>query len=201
MFTGIVRYCGIISALSGRASDVAKGLIITVSVSEGFSPLLVGGSIACNGICLTVTSFESNLFYVDISPETLSCTSANQWQVGTPLNLEPALRLGDAMDGHLVSGHVDAVVQIVNIHSFLKFTEVSFLMNEKIKKYIAPKGSVTIDGVSLTVNSVSDNIFTVMIVPHTWENTIFSYYRPGTWVNIEVDLIARYLARFLEVKP
>ncbi|MFN5609197.1 MAG: riboflavin synthase [Holosporales bacterium] len=200
MFTGIVRYCGTITGLSSYSPAAAEGQTMVIAVPVGFPKLPLGSSVSCNGMCLTINHCEDDVFSVDVSPESLRCTAAHQWRVGTPLNLEPALRVGEALDGHFVTGHVDATLQIKNVRSFIKFTEVDFSMNDKVKKYIAPKGSVTIDGVSLTVNSVSDDLFTVMIIPHTWKNTIFAHYQLGTLVNIEVDIVARYLARLLEVQ-
>ena len=167
---------------------------ITISTA-GMSPgdLKTGDSIAVNGVCLTIKDINGDRFNVDVSAETLSCTTFNQLNPGSKVNLEKALRLSDRLHGHLVSGHVDAVGVIIERSSEVRSERFRIEYPESVQRYLSKKGSVCIDGVSLTINDKQDNSFVVNIIPHTMQNTIFTGYQPGTEVNIEVDIIARYL--------
>lgn len=194
MFTGIVQGVGRIRSVEPHGGDV------TMWIETGDVPLAgvdIGGSIAVNGCCLTAIEFEPNAFKADLSRETLSLTTAGQWQPGTAVNLEKALTAGQALGGHYVTGHVDGVGQVVGRHDDARSVRVEFEVPAELARYIARKGSVTVDGVSLTVNGASGTRFDVNLVPHTLEVTILGGYRPGSRVNLEVDIIARYLERLV----
>jgi riboflavin synthase len=194
MFTGIVQGVGRIRSVEPRGGDV------TMWIETGDVPLAgveIGGSIAVNGCCLTAIEIEAHAFKADLSRETLSLTTAGQWQPGTAVNLEKALTAGQSLGGHYVTGHVDGVGQVVGRHDDARSVRVEFEVPAELARYIARKGSVTVDGVSLTVNGASGTRFDVNLVPHTLEVTILGGYRPGSRVNIEVDIIARYLERLV----
>ena len=194
MFTGIVQGVGRVRAVESRGGDV------TMWIETARVPLAgveIGGSIAVNGCCLTAVQLEGNAFKADLSRETLSLTTASQWQPGTAVNLEKALTAGQALGGHYVTGHVDGVGQVVSRHDDARSVRVEFEVPAELARYIARKGSVCVDGVSLTVNGVAGPRFDVNLVPHTLEMTILGGYRPGTRVNLEVDIIARYLERLV----
>lgn len=194
MFTGIVQGVGRIRSVEPHGGDV------TMWIETGDVPLAgvdIGGSIAVNGCCLTAIEFEPNAVKADLSRETLSLTTAGQWQPGTAVNLEKALTAGQALGGHYVTGHVDGVGQVVGRHDDARSVRVEFEVPAELARYIARKGSVTVDGVSLTVNGASGTRFDVNLVPHTLEVTILGGYRPGSRVNLEVDIIARYLERLV----
>ncbi len=197
MFTGIVQALGSIDSIDQKAGDIYLGINtgnLDLSASDP------GDSIAVNGVCLTVVSYANGKFFADVSTETLNKTSLGDLKQGGPVNLEKALTLNTALGGHLVSGHVDGLASVVDLHEDARSIRYSFELAAELQHYIATKGSVTIDGTSLTVNRVEGNRFDVNIVPHTRENTIFQYYRPGSKVNIEVDIIARYLERLINGK-
>jgi riboflavin synthase len=198
MFTGLIKTIGTI-----RRVDQRGDCMVTIAMREPFA-IEVGDSIACHGICLTATKVADNEFKVALSAETLSRSNAGAWAVGTPVNLEPSLRVGDSLGGHFVSGHVDALATAIRSEKSGDSTIWEFEVPATLAKFIAPKGSITIDGVSLTVNQVnryeSKTTFTVNIIPHTAQITGFANMREGTKVNIEVDMLARYVARMLEVK-
>lgn len=198
MFTGIVTGIGEIISLNRN-----HGMQITIQTASLPEKPLLGQSIACSGICLTVvegnidTSLHKTSFVVDLSPETITRTTAQYWQVGTLVNLEKALCVGDELGGHWVTGHVDQMLRITHISATENAYKVCFAIEPALSKFIAPKGSVTIDGVSLTVNEVTDTELSVMIIPYTWQHTLFCHYQVGTQVNFEIDTIARYLARLI----
>lgn len=199
MFTGIVTHVGSVVANSQR-NDVRR---LGIACSMDREDLVVGGSIACNGICLTVASFDGadgsdTVFEVDAAPETLSVTTAASWDVGDRLNLERPLKVGDELSGHMVSGHVDAVAEIVGREDLGETTRFTFEMPGKVAPFIAPKGSVALDGTSLTVNGVSDNRFDCLLIPHTLQVTTWNKRKVGDKVNLEVDLVARYVGRLAE---
>jgi riboflavin synthase len=202
MFTGIVQAIGTVSSIEPAGGDVR----LTIAAAEGyFSGAALGDSISVNGCCLTVTQFVDAAFVADVSRETLSLTTLGSWIIGTRVNLEKALRAGDALGGHYVSGHVDGVATVTAITSDARSRRVEFAVPAGLARYIARKGSVTIDGVSLTVNGVSDlrsaqagARFDVNLVPHTLDVTILGGYAAGTRVNFEVDVIARYLERMMD---
>lgn len=191
MFTGIITGLGQISGIRQQE----KGLRATIAC-DGFAleDVAIGDSIACNGACLTVVAKTTASFSVDISQESLNCTTGLN-QIGAEINLEKALRLSDRLGGHLVSGHVDGVGEVVAFAPVGESWELRIRLPQELEKFVASKGSITIDGVSLTVNSIERQIFSINIIPHTFTSTSFKRLAPGVHVNIEVDLIARYLAQ------
>ena len=202
MFTGIVREIGQVRSIS-HSGDTK----IRIGCARPVETIEIGASIACNGVCLTVvttgTDDDGGWFEVDASAETRSKTTIGEWIDGTLVNLEPALRLGDELGGHIVSGHVDGVAEIVMIKPDGDSHRVTFAAPKALAGYIAPKGSVTLDGISLTVNGVADNdeavTFDVNIIPHTWTVTNLRDAANGTKVNVEIDVLARYVKRLAEV--
>ena len=194
MFTGIVRALGKIAASEARDGDLR--LVVDCGDLD-LSAAEIGDSIAVNGACLTAVQLDGSSFTADVSLETLDKTCLGDLEVGSPVNLEPALRVGDALGGHLVSGHVDGVGTLLEMQPDARSIRYRFEIDPALERYIAAKGSVTVDGTSLTVNRVDGNRFDVNIVPHTQQQTVFRYYQPGSRVNIEVDIIARYLERLL----
>jgi len=196
MFTGIITDLG-------RVRRLSRGDLLDLTIATAFdtSTIPLGASIACSGACLTVVAIEPGAFTVQTSAETLTCTTLGQWQEGTPVNLEKSLRLGDEVGGHLVLGHVDGLAQIAERRSEAGSVRFVFEAPEGLAPFIAPKGSVALDGVSLTVNEVSGNRFGVNIIPHTLSCTNFRQAHPGQQMNLEIDLIARYVARLLRQTP
>ncbi|WP_371188563.1 riboflavin synthase [Thalassotalea maritima] len=194
MFTGIIEAVGTIGAIDINAS----GARITVNVGKlDMSDVKLGDSIATNGICLTVVDFDQHSYSADVSVETLTRTGFAHYKVGQKVNLEKAMLPTTRFGGHIVSGHVDGVAQIKQIKQVGNAVEYWLEIPSELRQYIAEKGSVTIDGTSLTVNSLSDGQFRLTIVPHTTQETIISGYQVGTMVNLEVDVMARYLERLL----
>lgn len=194
MFTGIIQSVGTVKRLSSKGGDVA------LSISTGtlkMSNVSLGDSIAVNGVCLTAVELGDDYFVADVSRETLSLTSLGDLTVGSSVNLEKALTLQDHLGGHLVSGHVDGLGVVVSRRHDGRSEWFKIKAPEVLAKYIAAKGSITIDGVSLTVNRVDGCEFEINIVPHTLQETIIGNYQPGTQINLEVDLLARYLERLL----
>ena len=194
MFTGIIKAKGTITAAKSKGGDV----LMTVR-SEGlpWSELEPGESISVNGVCLTAVDLHDDGFDTDISVETLDVTGLGDLDVGSHVNLEPAISLGERLGGHLVSGHVDCTGKVVSREQDARSIRLAIEIPEDYARYVAKKGSVCIDGVSLTINEVSGNRFEVNIIPHTTEVTIIGDYAVGTVVNIEVDLLARYIERLL----
>ncbi len=198
MFTGIIKNTGIIELIEKKAN---LDILLVVKSDLDSSKIELGASIAHNGVCLTVIAKKDNLLSYEISKETVNCTTVANWQKGDLLNIETSLKLGDELGGHLILGHVDCITKVASIKAIEGSKTVSFFLPDKIAKFIATKGSVTIDGVSLTVNEVDDNskLFNVNIVPHSFSHTIFKNYTNSTEVNIEVDVIARYINRSVEI--
>ena len=194
MFTGIVQSTGIVAAVEEQGGD-ARLTIDTGTIDLSGSGL--GDSIAVNGVCLTAIDLGGGGFSADVSTETLSVTTIGTLETGSAVNLEPALTMAQPLGGHLVSGHVDGISQLQSLHGDARSTRMEFSIPDGLARYIAVKGSVCVDGVSLTVNEVFDDRFCVNIVPHTLEQTIMGHYIEGVRVNIEVDLIARYLERLM----
>jgi riboflavin synthase len=195
MFTGIIQGVGSVRSIEPRGGDV------TVVFDTGdvlLDDVEIGGSIAVNGVCLTAIRRESRMFAADVSRETLSRTTLGDWAPGSRVNLEKALQAGQSLGGHYVTGHVDGVGEVISRHDDARSVRVEFEVPQELARYIARKGSVCVDGVSLTVNGVSANRFDVNLVPHTLAMTILDGYRPGSRVNLEVDIIARYVERMLE---
>ncbi len=195
MFTGIIQSVGRIAAIEGGGQD------IRLRIETGKLPLdsvALGDSIATSGVCLTVTELPGDGYWADVSPETLSLTTLGQKSVGDAVNLEPSLTLNTPLGGHLVSGHVDGVGRIDSIVEDARFWRVSVEAPANLARYIAVKGSICVDGTSLTVNQVTGPRFELTIIPQTWEETVFSEYAVGSAVNLEVDVIARYLERLMQ---
>jgi riboflavin synthase len=197
MFTGIVTDIGEITALTPTAQGQLHRLRITCAYDH--TTIADGASIACNGVCLTVvasgTSGGKTWFDVDAAAETLGMTTAKHWKAGTKLNLERALKIGDELGGHIVAGHADGVAGIVQRDDLPDMARFELKTTRELARFIAAKGSVTLDGVSLTVNTVHDVLFSVLIIPHTLTVTTLGGWRAGSEVNLEVDLMARYIAR------
>ncbi len=194
MFTGIIRATGTIAAIDRMGGDVRLSVR---SNGLPFSSYALGESIAVNGACLTATALRDDGFDTDVSTETLSVTSLCKLVVGSTVNLEPSLSLGDRLGGHLVSGHVDCVGTVTNVSKDARSIRLRIEIATEFARYVAKKGSVCVDGVSLTINAVSANTFDLNIIPHTAETTIIGSYSTGTIVNIEVDMLARYVERLL----
>lgn len=193
MFTGLVSARGTIREIRQEGDTV-----MVIAPDDAAFPLSMGASIACNGICLTVVRIENGTFTVQLSAETLRVTTAGAWQTGDLLNLEPSLSVGDKLGGHFVSGHVDGLASVASITPSGDSHVWEFAAPASLMKFIAPKGSVTLDGVSLTVNAVEGERFRVNIIPHTAQVTSFGSHRVGSAINLEVDLLARYVARLQE---
>lgn len=192
MFTGIVQAMGSVRALHPKGGDVE--LVIDADALD-LSAAAIGDSIAVSGACLTVTRLEAGAFAADVSRETLDRTTLGALRAGSRVNLEPALRAGQALGGHYVTGHVDGRARVVAIAEDARSWRVSFEVPAALARYIASKGSATIDGVSLTINEVEGRRFGVNLIPHTREVTTLGELAPGAMVNLEVDIIARYVER------
>lgn len=193
MFTGIVTDVGELRAVEERAD---RRLVIATAYATDSIPM--GGSISCSGVCLTVVDKGGDWFAVDVSRETLACTTLGGWEIGAPVNLERSLRVGDELGGHIVTGHVDGVGRILDIRHVDGSREVDVRLPDALAPLVAQKGSIALDGVSLTVNRVTDPpaaIVTVNMIPHTLEQTRFRQAQAGEPVNIEIDIMARYLDR------
>jgi len=197
MFTGIVEAQGRLQTIETIGGDRRMTIATDGSYLDGVQ---LGDSVAVNGICLTAVALPPQAFVADVSVETLDATTAAAWQEGRPVNLERALTTAKPLGGHLMSGHVDGVGRLLEKHEDARSWRLTFEAPAALARYIARKGSVAIDGVSLTVNAVDGVRFEINIVPHTWQNTTLGGLTPGDPVNLEVDLIARYLERLIEAK-
>jgi len=201
MFTGIVTDVGEVVAVEERAEGLRR---LTIACRYDLDTIAIGASIACSGPCLTVVATEKrgnrNCFAVDAAAETLALTTAGAWRAGTRLNLERALKIGDELGGHIVSGHVDGLAHLRRREDLPDMARLTFEAPAPPARFIAPKGSVTLDGVSLTVNTVERNAFSVLIIPHTLGVTTIGGLREGDAVNLEVDQMARYAARLMETR-
>jgi riboflavin synthase len=202
MFTGIVSDLGEVIDVEEKAEGLRR-----LRVACGYDPdtIDIGASIACSGICLTVVergrAGNRPSFAVDAAAETLRLTTAGTWRRGTPLNLERSLRLGDELGGHLVSGHVDGIAELIARDDFVDMAGLTLRTPPELSRFVAPRGSVALDGVSLTVNKVKGDSFSVLIIPHTLKVTTFGALEVGARLNLEVDQMARYAARLLEAAP
>ena len=194
MFTGIVQEVGEVRRVEPRDGDVRLEI---AAAAPALAALQVGDSVCVSGACLTVAARRPGSFAADVSRETLAVTTLGELERGSQVNLEPALRAGDALGGHLVSGHVDAVAEVLSVGGDARSTRVMLGVPARLARFIARKGSVTLDGVSLTVNEVQGATFGVNLIPHTQSVTTLGRLRPGVRVNFEVDQIARYLERLL----
>lgn len=192
MFTGIITDVGRVVEIERRGD-----LRLTIETRFDLDRVAMGASIASNGVCLTVVEKLANAYKVDVSAETIAKTTVGDWTVGTKLNLERSLKLGDELGGHLVYGHVDGVAEVVSVTPDGDSHRWRFRVPQTLKRFIAAKGSVALNGVSLTVNEVEDDVFGVNIIPHTAEQTTFGLIGPGARINLEVDMLARYVARLV----
>ncbi len=198
MFSGIVTDCGRVRSLVSNAG----GLVVSIATSWDLEQIPEGASIACSGVCLTLTDKSGDRFSADVSRETLSRTTLGSWRVGSPVNLEQSLAMGEEIGGHLVSGHVDRVATVSRVEQEDDSTDMAFRAPASVAPFIAEKGSIALDGVSLTVTFVEDHEkdceFGVSIIPHTRHVTTFSGVVPGDRVNLEIDMLARYMQRLLK---
>ncbi len=196
MFTGIISSMGTV----GTMIRTSAGLRLTMDVDFDLDDVEIGASISHAGCCLTVVSKQGRSYDLDVSNETLSLTSLGQWQEGSKVNIERALKIGDELGGHIVSGHVDGLAKLVSVKQDGDSYRLTFEAPAPLHRFIAPKGSVALDGISLTVNEVEGNTFGVNIIPHTWLHTTLSKTSVGDSVNLEVDRLARYAARWFETE-
>jgi riboflavin synthase len=194
MFTGIVQGMGTVRAIEPRGGDAT---IVFDTGGVSLAGVELGGSIAVNGVCLTATQFDASSFRADVSRETLTLTTLGDCTVGMPVNVEKALLAGQALGGHYVTGHVDGVGQLVARHDDARSVRMEFQVPAGLARYVARKGSICIDGVSLTVNGAQGDRFDVNLVPHTLGVTTLGRLQPGSRVNLEVDIIARYVERMM----
>ncbi len=197
MFTGIITARGTVRAIEPIGAGRDMRLVIAAPWAD-IAAIPIGASVACSGCCLTATGIGPDWFAADASAETLSKTKLGAWIVGSAVNLERPLRVGDELGGHIVAGHVDGVGETLSATRENGSTRWLFRVPDHLARYIAPKGSVAVDGVSLTVNEVNGATFGVNIIPHTTEVTTFAFLKPGDPVNIEIDTVARYVARLTE---
>ena len=198
MFTGIITDLGTVTDAVQGAGAAARFRIRTAYDMESVA---IGASISCNGCCLTVVEKGPDWFAVDVSQETLDRTTLGAWVAGMPINLERALRAGDELGGHIVSGHVDGLALVDDIREEAGSLRLTIVPPAELSKFVAPKGSVALDGVSLTVNEVGGNSFGVNIIPHTQAVTTFGALKVGDRLNMEIDQMARYVARLIETLP
>jgi riboflavin synthase len=201
MFTGIVTDIGDVVSVRQRAEGLHR---IKIACSYPRASIVEGASIACSGACLTVVGIGEEdgrtWFAVDAAAETLRLTTVGSWQHGTKINLERALKVGDELGGHIVAGHVDGLATLVKREDLTEMSRMMLRSPKPLARFIAPKGSVTLDGVSLTVNEVDGDTFTVLIIPHTLKVTTLGSLKAGDEINLEVDLMARYAARLAEAR-
>jgi len=201
MFTGIVTDIGEVVALEPRADGLRR---LTIACNYDRASIAIGASISCAGACLTVVATGTHAgrtsFAVDAAAETLAVTTVGGWAAGTRINLERALKIGDELGGHLVSGHVDGIAEVFTREHLHDMARMSLRVPKPLARFIAAKGSVALDGVSLTVNDVDRDKFSVLIIPHTLAVTTLDAARPGDALNLEVDLMARYAARLIEAR-
>lgn len=194
MFTGIVEDVGKVREIKTKSKDV----LFTIQVKNiDAGEIGLGESIAVNGTCLTVISSGKNNFTVEASHETLKRTNLSKLKVGSKVNLERALKIGGRLGGHIVNGHVDGIGKVESIEKRGKSIEIRFSLPEELSRYVVEKGSIAVDGVSLTINAVNGNRFSVNIIPYTQDATIFAELRPGDLVNIECDIIGKYVEKFV----
>ncbi len=193
MFTGIIESLGKVESLQQIGGDVR----VRIHTDLDMSDVHLGDSIATNGICLTVTDWGSNWYSADVSRESLSRTTLGQWKIGQAVNVEKAMLPTTRFGGHIVSGHVDAVGEITQVRQDARSLYFEVTAPVEIAKYLAEKGSVTVDGISLTINHLRGNILSLNLIPHTAERTNIGTWKTGTRVNLEVDVLARYIERLL----
>ena len=194
MFTGLIRELGKVVSLAPMAGGMR--LEVTMETKGEGSPT-VGDSVAVNGACLTIVEVGSGRVVMEVSPETLTRTNLGTLKPGDVVNLERALRVGDALDGHLVLGHVDDTVSLLEVRREGEFYLFRFSLPPHLARYVTEKGSVALDGISLTVRGLAGDSFTVAVIPHTYRNTNLQFRRPGDKLNLEVDVVARYVERLM----
>ena len=190
MFSGIIEDIGQVKYLSKNKEVIA--------IKTSFSKIKMGESISCSGVCLTVSKIEENVFFSDLSPETLKKTTLSRLKVGSFINLEKSLKMGQEISGHMVFGHVDGLTMINSIKKIKDSWLFEFGAEKNIIKYLSDKCSIAIDGISLTVNDVSNKSFKISIIPHTWENTSLKFNKVGDLMNTEIDMLARYVFKALK---
>ena len=199
MFTGIVTDVGEVLGVEERAEGLRR---LTIACAYDPASIAMGASICCAGVCMTAVATGKTdgrgTFSVDAAAETLRLTTVGRWQKGTRVNLERSLKMGDELGGHLVSGHVDGLAELVAREDSTDMAKLTFRVPKPLARFIAQKGSVALDGVSLTVNDVTDDTFSVLIIPHTLSVTTFGALRAGDKINLEIDVMARYAARLME---
>jgi len=195
MFTGIIQDIGTVRSIE-RAGDWRIGIETRINLKK--TP--IGASMACSGVCLTLIDKAKGRFTVQVSAETLSKTAIGIWEEGTKVNLEPSLKMGDELGGHIVSGHVDALAVIKSVHKEGESLRMIIQIPPMFERFIAPKGSVTLDGVSLTVNESGADMFGVNLIPHTWAHTTLGQKKAGEKINMEIDMLARYVARMVDTQ-
>jgi riboflavin synthase len=202
MFTGIVTDVGVIRSEAGHFDAASKAGMKRLRIGTRYDAKTIdlGASILCNGICLTVVARDEDWFEVEAGPETLKITTAGEWKANRMLNLERSLKLGDELGGHLVSGHVDGIADVVSREDFDQSSRITLRAPDALARYIAVKGSVALDGISLTVNEVNGSEFSVHLIPHTLQVTNWNGLKAADKVNLEVDQLARYVARLAEYK-
>jgi riboflavin synthase len=200
MFTGIVTDVGEILSVQPRAEGLSR---LKIACSYPRASIIDGASIACNGVCLTVVGAgqeDRTWFAADAAAETMAVTTVSAWRAGTKINLERPLKIGDELGGHIVAGHVDGIAEITAREDLDNMARFTLRAPRELARFIAPKGSVTLDGCSLTVNDVAQDTFTVLIIPHTLTVTVLGGWQTGSAINLEVDLMARYAARLVEAR-
>lgn len=202
MFTGIVTDVGVIRSETGRYDPQSKANLKRLRIATRYDTKSIdlGASIMVNGVCLTVVVRDEDWFEVEAGPETLQITTAGGWKANKKVNLERSLKVGDELGGHLVSGHVDGIAEVVSREDFDQSSRIALRTPDMLARYIAKKGSVALDGISLTVNEVKGSEFSVHLIPHTLQVTNWNGLKAGDKVNLEVDQLARYVARLAEYK-
>jgi riboflavin synthase len=197
MFTGIVTDIGEVLSVEQRAEGLRR---LAIACTYDPASIAIGASICCSGVCMTAVATGNNSFTVDAAAETLKVTTAGGWKTGTRLNLERSLKMGDELGGHLVSGHVDGVADVISREDMTDMARLALRVPKPLARFIAQKGSVALDGVSLTVNEVSTDTVSVLIIPHTLSVTTLGLLKTCDALNLEVDVMARYAARLMEAR-
>lgn len=196
MFTGIITNMGIVHDVIGHLDKT-----FLIQTNYNINHIKIGSSVACSGVCLTVFDTDNNLLKFDVSAETLSKTTLNSWAIGTKINLEQALKIGDELGGHCVTGHVDDVAVVHTLTQDARSWNIEIIPPENLLPFIASKGSITLDGISLTVNHITDTSFHVNIIPHTYQVTTAHEWIKGTKLNLEIDMMARYAVHYFKTLP
>ena len=199
MFSGIVSAIGKVKRNESKNIfhfDIEIKKNIVNVIDDNSYPIKIGASICCSGVCLTVTKKKQDVLSFDVSNETMKKSNLSNWKIGTIVNLERSLRVGDEIGGHFVSGHVDDKLKLINVKETNGSKELTIELNEHLAPFISSKGSVTLEGISLTVNDVGNNFFKVNIIPFTWDNTNLKFINQNDFLNVEIDMLARYLLNY-----